>query len=230
MRPSISRSISSPSSPAPPTSGCTRQASWSSPTRTRRARSSRPRRRSATRTACRPTKSRTMPGRAPSRRHNLVYWRYGEYVGVGPGAHGRLVTASGRVATATERHPETWLDRVERAGHGSSRTPADPRRGGRRVPAYGPAPARRRRSRALPGADRSLPGREAHPGARSRWPHRAARTGGSPSRRRGFRCWTPWWRISRRKRRPFEIKAMVSAPDPDQKGINCSCGPCTSTR
>ena len=51
-------------------------------------------------------------------RHNLVYWRYGEYVGVGPGAHGRLVTASGRVATATERHPETWLDRVERAGHG----------------------------------------------------------------------------------------------------------------
>jgi putative oxygen-independent coproporphyrinogen III oxidase len=51
-------------------------------------------------------------------RHNLVYWRYGEYVGVGPGAHGRLVTASGRVATATERHPEAWLDRVERAGHG----------------------------------------------------------------------------------------------------------------
>jgi oxygen-independent coproporphyrinogen-3 oxidase len=51
-------------------------------------------------------------------RHNLVYWRYGEYVGVGPGAHGRLVTAPGRIATATERHPETWLKRVEQAGHG----------------------------------------------------------------------------------------------------------------
>jgi oxygen-independent coproporphyrinogen-3 oxidase len=51
-------------------------------------------------------------------RHNLVYWRYGEYVGVGPGAHGRLVRPNGRVATATERHPETWLEQVEREGHG----------------------------------------------------------------------------------------------------------------
>jgi oxygen-independent coproporphyrinogen-3 oxidase len=51
-------------------------------------------------------------------RHNLVYWRYGEYAGVGPGAHGRLVTAAGRVATATEKHPEAWLAAVERQGHG----------------------------------------------------------------------------------------------------------------
>jgi putative oxygen-independent coproporphyrinogen III oxidase len=51
-------------------------------------------------------------------RHNLVYWRYGEYVGVGPGAHGRHVTADGRTATATERDPETWLSGVERQGHG----------------------------------------------------------------------------------------------------------------
>ena len=51
-------------------------------------------------------------------RHNLVYWRYGEYVGVGPGAHGRIVLPEGRVATATERDPEGWLDRVERHGHG----------------------------------------------------------------------------------------------------------------
>jgi putative oxygen-independent coproporphyrinogen III oxidase len=51
-------------------------------------------------------------------RHNLIYWRYGEYVGVGPGAHGRIVTGSGRIATATEKHPETWLDLVERGGHG----------------------------------------------------------------------------------------------------------------
>jgi putative oxygen-independent coproporphyrinogen III oxidase len=51
-------------------------------------------------------------------RHNLIYWRYGEYAGVGPGAHGRLVSPSGRVATVTEKHPETWLALVERQGHG----------------------------------------------------------------------------------------------------------------
>ncbi len=51
-------------------------------------------------------------------RHNLIYWRYGEYAGVGPGAHGRLVTASGRRAQATERHPEMWLTCVETDGHG----------------------------------------------------------------------------------------------------------------
>jgi oxygen-independent coproporphyrinogen-3 oxidase len=51
-------------------------------------------------------------------RHNLVYWRYGEYAGVGPGAHARLVTPAGRVAFATERSPEAWLDMVERQGHG----------------------------------------------------------------------------------------------------------------
>ncbi|MBV9075939.1 MAG: coproporphyrinogen III oxidase [Methylobacteriaceae bacterium] len=51
-------------------------------------------------------------------RHNLVYWRYGEYAGVGPGAHGRIMTAQGRTATATERDPEAWLARVERHGNG----------------------------------------------------------------------------------------------------------------
>ncbi len=51
-------------------------------------------------------------------RHNLLYWRYGEYAGVGPGAHGRLVTARGRRAFATEKSPEAWLEYVERDGHG----------------------------------------------------------------------------------------------------------------
>ncbi|WP_428648836.1 radical SAM family heme chaperone HemW [Roseibium sp.] len=51
-------------------------------------------------------------------RHNLVYWRYGDYVGVGPGAHGRLTVGASRLATATERHPETWLENVEQYGHG----------------------------------------------------------------------------------------------------------------
>ena len=51
-------------------------------------------------------------------RHNLVYWRYHEYAGVGPGAHGRLVIDGKRHATATERRPESWLMRVEATGHG----------------------------------------------------------------------------------------------------------------
>ncbi len=51
-------------------------------------------------------------------RHNLIYWRYGEYAGVGPGAHGRLLTNRGRIAQATERHPEMWLTVVETEGHG----------------------------------------------------------------------------------------------------------------
>jgi len=51
-------------------------------------------------------------------RHNLTYWRYRDYVGVGPGAHGRLTLAGARQATATERHPERWLEMVETQGHG----------------------------------------------------------------------------------------------------------------
>ncbi|MEP9370525.1 radical SAM family heme chaperone HemW [Mesorhizobium sp. KR1-2] len=51
-------------------------------------------------------------------RHNLTYWRYGEYVGVGPGAHGRFVEDGQRVVTIAEKMPETWLDLVETKGHG----------------------------------------------------------------------------------------------------------------
>ena len=51
-------------------------------------------------------------------RHNLVYWRYQEYAGIGPGAHGRLVVDGKRRATATEKRPEGWLMRVEASGHG----------------------------------------------------------------------------------------------------------------
>jgi putative oxygen-independent coproporphyrinogen III oxidase len=50
--------------------------------------------------------------------HNLVYWRYHEYAGIGPGAHGRLVIDGKRHATSTERRPESWLMRVEASGHG----------------------------------------------------------------------------------------------------------------
>jgi len=51
-------------------------------------------------------------------RHNLVYWRYQEYAGVGPGAHGRLLIDGERRAQATERSPEAWLSAVESQGHG----------------------------------------------------------------------------------------------------------------
>ncbi|EIM75493.1 coproporphyrinogen III oxidase [Nitratireductor aquibiodomus RA22] len=51
-------------------------------------------------------------------RHNLVYWRYGEYVGAGPGAHGRFIEDGRRHVTFTEKMPETWLERVETEGHG----------------------------------------------------------------------------------------------------------------
>ncbi|TWB36914.1 radical SAM family heme chaperone HemW [Nitrospirillum pindoramense] len=52
-------------------------------------------------------------------RHNLVYWRYGDYVGIGPGAHGRLTLKGEKVATRTHRAPEIWLQRVEEGGTGA---------------------------------------------------------------------------------------------------------------
>ena len=51
-------------------------------------------------------------------RHNLLYWRYGEYAGIGPGAHGRLIADDGRRATAMIKSPEIWLSRVESWGDG----------------------------------------------------------------------------------------------------------------
>ena len=51
-------------------------------------------------------------------RHNLVYWRYGDYAGVGPGAHGRLTLPRGRTATEALRQPEDWLRQVLAQGHG----------------------------------------------------------------------------------------------------------------
>jgi putative oxygen-independent coproporphyrinogen III oxidase len=51
-------------------------------------------------------------------RHNLLYWRYGAYAGVGPGAHGRLELKGKRIATETEKLPERWRELVARNGHG----------------------------------------------------------------------------------------------------------------
>ncbi len=50
-------------------------------------------------------------------RHNLQYWRYGDYLGIGPGAHQRLSLGGDLLAARRHRAPEAWLARVERAGH-----------------------------------------------------------------------------------------------------------------
>lgn len=61
------------------------------------------------------------PGAAS--RHNLTYWRYGDYAGVGPGAHSRLWGSAARdgqkLAFAAQRKPEAWLEEVQAHGHGA---------------------------------------------------------------------------------------------------------------
>lgn len=52
-------------------------------------------------------------------RHNLVYWRSGDYIGIGPGAHGRMTLADQRFATETAWSPQAWLDAVA-AGNGEN--------------------------------------------------------------------------------------------------------------
>ncbi|MBV0891132.1 radical SAM family heme chaperone HemW [Paracoccus sp. Z118] len=51
-------------------------------------------------------------------RHNLVYWRQGDWAAIGPGAHGRLTLPAGRFATEAYRAPGEWLNAVERNGSG----------------------------------------------------------------------------------------------------------------
>jgi putative oxygen-independent coproporphyrinogen III oxidase len=49
-------------------------------------------------------------------RHNLAYWRYEDYLGIGPGAHGRVTPGGGKIAAQQIRAPEAWLEAIERAG------------------------------------------------------------------------------------------------------------------
>lgn len=53
-------------------------------------------------------------------RHNSIYWQAGDYIGIGPGAHGRITGAKGRFATEAFRSPAEWLDQVKRALSGES--------------------------------------------------------------------------------------------------------------
>jgi putative oxygen-independent coproporphyrinogen III oxidase len=52
-------------------------------------------------------------------RHNLLYWRYQDYVGIGPGAHGRVTVDGEKFAVERRKLPERWLEAVERDGHGT---------------------------------------------------------------------------------------------------------------
>ncbi len=53
--------------------------------------------------------------------HNLVYWRCGNYIGIGPGAHGRISVGGERFATESELSPASWLSMVDSSGNGESR-------------------------------------------------------------------------------------------------------------
>ncbi len=57
-------------------------------------------------------------------RHNLAYWRYQDYAGIGPGAHGRVTLDGALTATRRHRAPEPWAELVERQGHGTAQQEA----------------------------------------------------------------------------------------------------------
>lgn len=57
--------------------------------------------------------------RGEESRHNRIYWRQGDYVGVGPGAHGRVTFGGKRLETETEKAPAAYLRRVEASGCGA---------------------------------------------------------------------------------------------------------------
>ena len=60
-------------------------------------------------------------------RHNLAYWRYDDYLGIGPGAHGRVTQGGAKVATRQRRAPEAWLAALENTGTAIDETTPIPR-------------------------------------------------------------------------------------------------------
>lgn len=63
-------------------------------------------------------------------RHNLTYWHYGDYIGIGPGAHGRLTLGGKKFATREHYAPPVWLEKVARTGFGAH--PLEPLNDGER--------------------------------------------------------------------------------------------------
>ena len=152
--------------------------------------------------ACRPTRFPITRGPAPSAGTISSTGAWQEYAGIGPGAHGRLDIEGERHATATEKRPETWLMRVEAAGHGVITDDMLTREEmadefllmGLRL-AEGIDPAR---YAALAG--RPLDPRRIAILRDARRSSRRRPTATCGSRRRAFRCSTRWWPIWRRKR------------------------------
>ena len=108
---------------------------------------------------CRPTRSQSCRTGQESR-HNLLYWRYGEYVGIGPAPTDGCWSTMSRHATATEKMPFKWRDRVLGRGHGLvTERPSHLGGGGRRISRHGAAADRRQR----PGPLYALSGRSIDP-------------------------------------------------------------------
>ncbi len=59
-------------------------------------------------------------------RHNLIYWRYGDYVGIGPGAHGRVTLNGQKHATETYLNPDRWLKAATQGNGEKERTTLSP--------------------------------------------------------------------------------------------------------
>lgn len=57
-------------------------------------------------------------------RHNMIYWNYGDYVGIGPGAHGRITLNEEKYATREHQAPDIWLEKTTK--HGMAAKPSDP--------------------------------------------------------------------------------------------------------
>ncbi|MEL7211243.1 MAG: radical SAM family heme chaperone HemW [Pseudomonadota bacterium] len=53
-------------------------------------------------------------------KHNMIYWTYGDYIGIGPGAHGRVTVHGEKIATTTPLMPAAWLEQVETQGSGDA--------------------------------------------------------------------------------------------------------------